>query len=244
MRHVAFLGLAVAVLSAFAAALSGFGYQQGQWGLGTSFFVLRWAVYAAIGAAVVSAIGGIGGLAGKRGRTGLWGLLGVVLAVPAFTVPLGYLRVARAVPPIHDITTDTADPPAFVAILPLRAEAPNSAEYGGEELAALQSEAYPDITTARYDMDTARVFAAARAAAEAMGWTIVDASEGEGRIEASDTTFWFGFVDDVVIRVAASGSGSSRVDVRSLSRVGQSDVGKNAARIRDYLARLGAELER
>ena len=235
------LGLAFAVLSAFTAALSGFGYQQGLWGLGTSFVVLRWAVYGAIGAAVVSAIGGLGGLAVRRRRTGLWGLLGVVLAVPAFTVPMGYLRVARAVPAIHDITTDTADPPVFVAILPLRADAPNSAEYGGEEIAAQQSEAYPDITTASYASEPGRVFAAALATAGAMGWTIVDASASEGRIEATDTTFWFGFVDDVVIRVAASGSGS-RVDVRSLSRVGQSDVGKNAARIRSYLARLGTEL--
>ena len=231
------LGLAVAVFSAFTAAFSGVGYQLGLWGLGSSFVVLRWAVYGAIGAAVVSAIGGVGGVAGKRGRTGLLGLLGVVLAVPAFTVPLGYLRVARAVPPIHDITTDTADPPAFVAILPLRADAPNSAEYGGAELAAQQLEAYPDVATASYDLEPGRVFEAVLGAAEAMGWTIVDASEGEGRVEASDTTFWFGFVDDVVIRVAASASGS-RVDVRSLSRVGQSDVGKNAARIRSYLARL------
>ena len=235
------LGLAVAVLSAFTAALSGFGYQQGMWGLGTSFVVLRWAVYGAIGAAVVSAIGGIGGLATRRRGTWLWGLVGVVLAVPAFTVPLGYLRVARAVPPIHDITTDTADPPVFVAILPLRADAPNSAEYGGEEIAAQQLEAYPGIVTASYDLEPRRVFEAALAAAEAMGWTIVDPSAGEGRIEATDTTFWFGFVDDVVIRVAAHGSGS-RVDVRSLSRVGQSDVGKNAARIRSYLARLATEL--
>ncbi len=235
------IGLAVAVLSAVTAALAGFGYQLGQWGLGASFVVLRWAVYGAIGAAVVSAIGGIGGVATRRGRAWLWGLLGVVLAVPAFTVPLGYLRVARAVPPIHDITTDTSNPPVFVAILPLRADAPNSAEYGGEEIAAQQSEGYPDIATASYDMGTERVFQAAVAAAESMGWTMVDTSAGEGRIEASDTTFWFGFVDDVVIRVAASGSGSL-VDVRSLSRVGQSDVGKNAARIRSYLARLGTEL--
>ena len=235
------LGLAFAVLSAFTAALSGLGYQQGLWGLGTSFVVLRWAVYGAIGAAVLSAIGGIAGLAVRRRRTGLWGLLGVVLAVPAFTVPMGYLRVARAVPAIHDITTDTADPPVFVAIVPLRADAPNSAEYAGEEIAAQQSDAYPDIATASYDLEPGRVFEAALAAAEGMGWTIVDVSSSEGRIEATDTTFWFGFVDDVVIRVAAGVSGS-QVDVRSLSRVGQSDVGKNAARIRSYLARLGMEL--
>jgi uncharacterized protein (DUF1499 family) len=70
-----------------------------------------------------------------------------------------------------------------------------------------------------------------------MGWQIVDANASEGRIEATDTTFWFGFKDDIVIRVAAT-SGGSRIDVRSVSRVGRSDVGTNAKRIRCYLKRL------
>ena len=67
-----------------------------------------------------------------------------------------------------------------------------------------------------------------------MGWEIVASDPAAGRIEATDTTFWFGFKDDVVVRVAAAPDGS-RVDVRSLSRVGLSDVGTNAARIRKYL---------
>jgi uncharacterized protein (DUF1499 family) len=72
-----------------------------------------------------------------------------------------------------------------------------------------------------------------------MGWAIVASVPAEGRIEASDTTFWFRFVDDVVIRVRAT-PGGSRIDVRSKSRVGRSDVGTNAARIRSYLSRLRA----
>ena len=70
-----------------------------------------------------------------------------------------------------------------------------------------------------------------------MGWEIVDANPGQGRIEATDATFWFGFKDDMVVRVAPTETGS-RVDVRSLSRVGRSDVGTNAKRIRAFLARL------
>jgi uncharacterized protein (DUF1499 family) len=67
----------------------------------------------------------------------------------------------------------------------------------------------------------------------------VAADSSAGRIEATATTPWFGFKDDVVIRVAPDPAGS-RVDVRSVSRVGQSDVGTNARRIRAYLARLAA----
>ena len=70
-----------------------------------------------------------------------------------------------------------------------------------------------------------------------LGWEIVEASPSEGRIEATARTFWFGFKDDVVVRVTPSGDGS-RIDVRSVSRVGKSDVGANAKRIRTYLERL------
>ncbi len=70
-----------------------------------------------------------------------------------------------------------------------------------------------------------------------MGWTIVDSNPGEGRIEATDMTFWFGFKDDIVIRIVPAAQGS-RVDVRSVSRVGRSDVGTNAKRIRKFLKKL------
>ena len=82
-----------------------------------------------------------------------------------------------------------------------------------------------------------KAFEQALAAARKMGWVIVDANAAEGRIEATDTTFWFGFKDDIVIRVNPSDHGS-RVDIRSVSRVGKSDVGMNARRIRKYLKEL------
>ncbi len=71
-----------------------------------------------------------------------------------------------------------------------------------------------------------------------MGWKIVDENQAEGRIEATATTRWFGFKDDVVIRIAPSGGNGSRVDVRSVSRVGRSDVGTNARRIRAFLKKF------
>jgi uncharacterized protein (DUF1499 family) len=146
---------------------------------------------------------------------------------------------ARSVPAIHDITTDWENPPAFSAVAPLRRGAPNPVEYGGAAVADQQRKAYPDIQPMLVDASPARTFERALEAAREMGWEIVDANPAQGRIEATATTLWFGFKDDVVIRVSATDSGS-RIDLRSLSRVGRSDVGANAARIRAYLAKFAA----
>ncbi len=129
------------------------------------------------------------------------------------------------------------NPPAFVAILPLRANAPNAAEYGGEEIAAQQRAAYPDVVPLHLASTPAAVFTRALDAARTMGWDLVNADSSEGRIEAVATTRWFGFQDDVVVRLTPDGS-RTRIDVRSVSRVGRSDVGANARRIRRYLKRL------
>jgi uncharacterized protein (DUF1499 family) len=169
----------------------------------------------------------------QRGALAAALLVGLVVA----WIPWNGMRQARSLPPIHDISTDTADPPAFVAVLPLRADAPNSAEYAGEAIAEAQRAGYPDLAPVALPAPPADAFARALEAARAMGWEIVDADPASGRIEATDTTFWFGFKDDVVVRVRPEGDGS-RIDVRSVSRVGGSDVGANAARIRGYIARL------
>lgn len=237
ITRVAVLGAGLAVLCAAAAALSGPGYRLGWWGLGPGFTLLRFSAYGLLAAAGLSVVFGGVALFARSGRAGLWAAIGIVVGIGTFLVPWSQLRTARSVPPIHDITTDTQDPPPFVAILPLRAEAPNPAEYGGSEIAQQQRSAYPDIVSASFDLPAERVFSSALTAAESLGWEIVAADAEAGRIEATDTTFWFGFKDDVVIRVRAS-DGGGQVDVRSVSRVGRSDVGKNAARIRSYLQRL------
>jgi uncharacterized protein (DUF1499 family) len=148
-------------------------------------------------------------------------------------------QVGRLVPPIHDITTDTQNPPAFVALLQERRKAPNGADYGGPPVAVRQADFYPDIRPLRLDVPMAAAFERALAAARGLGWRVVAAEPAEGRIEASDRTRWFGFIDDVVVRISPDGGGS-RIDVRSVSRLGRSDFGKNAARIRAFLARVRA----
>jgi uncharacterized protein (DUF1499 family) len=159
------------------------------------------------------------------------------LGVGAAYFPWHWRQRARAVPPIHDISTDLEHPPRFVAVLPVRSDAPNPSEYGGTEVAAAQRRAYPDIRPLILATPPPVAFKQALDAAKRMGWSLVAADSTGGRIEATATTAWFGFKDDVVIRVTPAPTGS-RIDVRSVSRVGKSDVGTNAARIRAYLAKL------
>ena len=165
--------------------------------------------------------------------------LGLLIGLIIMGIPWQWRLTARRVPPIHDITTDTEEPPAFRTILPLRmaASAPNSPDYGGPAIAAQQRAGYPVMGPALLDLTPQQAFERAIAAARAMGWEIVESNATEGRIEATDTTFWFGFKDDVVVRVVQAGPGS-RIDVRSVSRVGKSDVGTNARRIERYLAKV------
>ena len=152
-------------------------------------------------------------------------------------------KLAGGAPPIHDITTDTNDPPLFVDVLPLRASAKNSADYGGSRVAALQRAAYPDIAPVDLALAPAAAFAKALAAANAMGWAIVAADSSAGRIEATATTRVFRFRDDVVIRIRPR-DGGSRLDIRSVSRIGGADLGKNASRIREFIVRLRESVSR
>lgn len=168
----------------------------------------------------------------------MWAALGLMIGLITVLVPLYWLRAAQQVPPIHDITTDVEHPPRFLAVLPLRNDAPNSAEYGGREIALQQAKAYPEIAPALLDVTPEQAYQRALAVARKMGWNIVYENPAEGRIEATDTTRWFGFKDDVVVRITLAGQGS-RVDIRSASRVGLSDAGANARRIEAFLKRLG-----
>jgi uncharacterized protein (DUF1499 family) len=234
-------GLALAIVAGLALLLAGAGHRFGWWSFGTGFRMLRWAVYGGIAAALISAAGLV--IAPLRAeRRGMFrALAGLIVGVIVAGVPLSYLHTARSVPPIHDIATDTDDPPAFETLVPLRADAPNPVTYGGPAVAAQQRDAYPDIVPADYSVAPEVVFEAALATAREMGWTIVATDEAAGRIEAFDRTFWFGFTDDIVIRVRPTDAGS-RVDVRSTSRVGVGDLGTNAARIRAYLEELDEQM--
>jgi len=228
---IATLALVVSAAALGLLLAAGPGTRMGFWAFGRGFQMLRWAVYAGAAGAALALVALV--LGPRRGLAVLALALGLGAAVPPWQIQ----RSARNKPPIHDITTDTADPPPFVAIVPLRRDARNPVEYGGPEVAAQQRKAYPDIAPLSLPVPPAQAFERAERAARGQGWEIVAAVPAEGRIEATDTTRWFGFKDDVVIRVRPEGAGS-RVDVRSVSRVGRGDVGTNARRIGEFLDAL------
>jgi uncharacterized protein (DUF1499 family) len=240
-RHVALrrLGsavLALAILGAVVLGSAGLGYRFGVWGLGTAFAILKWSVFVAIGVFVIAAVSLALGLRGRSWTGVACAVLALLVAAGTAAVPLDMRRTGESVPRIHDITTDTEHPPEFAALRAVRERSPNGAAYGGPDVAAQQKQGYPDIVPVLLPVPPDRAFARAEAAARALGWEIV-AAPAEGRLEATATTRWFGFKDDIVVRVTPA-PGGSQVDIRSVSRVGRSDLGANARRIRAFLAAL------
>ncbi len=231
------VGFIFALLCVLATMLAGLGSRWKWWHFRTGFAVLRWSAYAGLLAAVISCIGLIASL-----QTGLYdGVIVAVLGMLAGLVTAGntwnWKQSIVSFPPIHDITTDTQNPPQFVSILPLRKDADNPSEYGGPIIAAQQHKAYPDIKSLVMNLPVESAFDRALTVARGRKWNIIAVNRHEGRIEAVDTTFWFGFKDDIIIRITADGT-RSRIDLRSVSRAGRTDVGKNANRIRAFLKRM------
>jgi hypothetical protein len=235
MKRLLQLLVWLSILAAAALMFAGPGVRLGLWPFPVAFGIMK---YAAGGGALVAVIALVLLLIPRARRAGSGRLLvALLLGLGVLALPAWQLRQARSLPPIHDISTDVNDPPVFVAILPLRVAARNPADYGGAEIARQQRAAYPELQALTVNAAVAETFPLALNAARAMGWEIIASDAAAGRIEATATTFWFGFKDDVVIRVRARQVGSV-IDVRSLSRIGQSDLGANAARIRQYLRRL------
>ncbi|HET7197299.1 MAG TPA: DUF1499 domain-containing protein [Burkholderiales bacterium] len=225
LRPIAFL-LAAAALGALAA--SGPGLRFGVWPLHVSFLLFAWAAYLGLAAALLALV--VLALPKTRRNGVAAPALALIVGLAVFYVPFQFQRTVRSVPSINDITTDTAQPPQFMTA---------AHPYPGADFARRQRAAYPDLAPATLRMAPAEAFKRALESAEAMGWEVIGQDAQGGRIEAVDTTRWFGFKDDVAIRVRPA-EGGSRVDVRSRSRVGGNDLGTNARRIRAYLERLQA----
>ena len=215
------------------ALLTGPGNRFGWWNFGMAFRLLGGA---AISGGVMAALAVIAFTVSVRSRRASYVALSIVaLLVGLLTIGLPWqlLQRGRTVPAIHDISTDTKDPPRFVALASLRATVPNGADYGGPELAARQREGYPDVTALTLAVRPEQALSDCLRVAKALGWEIVVASHSSLSIEATDTTPFFGFKDDIIIRITPAGA-ASRIDLRSVSRVGSSDLGTNARRIREF----------
>lgn len=176
------------------------------------------------------------GAAGQPGRA--HALCAAVVSASLVALLIALALPARRVPAIHDVTTDPADPPVFAPV-----ERPIGSPAQGAyppENAVVQQSAYPELAPIHVSLPPPQAFDAAGRAATALGWKIVRSDPETGTIEATATSRVFRFVDDVAIRIRADGEGA-RVDLRSCSRVGKSDIGANAARIRAFAERLGGE---
>lgn len=214
-----------------------------RFGFGLLQLVNTWSFWIAGGALIIGVtialMGAVLRIEGAM-RLSSYALAGAISAGLAFYIPETF-RPPEGTPAIHDIATDPYRPLEFDAIVPLRVDAANNMDYGimdgitPRQHIDMQLEAYPDIVPQVYDESVEEVFNRAMAAINQLGWEIVHADVNQGRIEATDTTFWFRFKDDVVIEIS-----TDRVDTimhaRSTSRVGRSDVGKNAARLREFFA--------
>jgi uncharacterized protein (DUF1499 family) len=233
---LAVLACGIAAAGLLLLVMAGPSYRIGLLSFGRATTMLQWGMYLGV---VGVAVGGLAAALAYRRRT--W--VAVVTAAIAcacsaaiWAVPFEWNRRARNAPPIHDVSTDLENPPSFEAILPLRADVAAPLDRA-PIVATHQREGYPDLAPVILPLPLDQAFTRALGAAQEAGWQIVTADKGSGRIEATDTTAWFGFTDDIVVRLTPWGAGT-RVDVRSVSRDREHDMGTNARRIRRYLAAL------
>lgn len=184
----------------------------------------------------------------RTGVAGAWSACaGIAVSLAIFAWPASVVPFYLRLPQLSDVTTDTEHPPEFAALARARPPAANTVIYPGDRTATRQAEHYPELQPMILDRPAEEVFEAASEAARRLKWRIIaeeapqeDATSGH--IEAEDRTLILGFVDDVIVRVE-NDSGTTRVDVRSLSRYGRHDFGRNATRIKEFYTELQARLE-
>ena len=184
----------------------------------------------------------------RDGRRGVGpAVRGLVVGLLVLAVPAIAAWQLVTYPRLTDISTDLVDPPRFVRAMADRSPADAAIVAPGDDEAALQKEAYPDIVPRHYPVSTARVYQEAKAIVDRRGWEVLAASEpseatASGTIEAVAETLVFGFRQDVTIRIVPDGDGT-RVDMRSAARNAAHDLGANADRIRGFFADLDQALE-
>jgi uncharacterized protein (DUF1499 family) len=232
VAFVPLIGLGVAALALVVLGVAGPAHRFGA-SLPTAYAIMKWAEYIGIAATLIAIGSAVYSYRGRKWAGTLVSVLALVIGLTAVAIPMSWQRSAQRLPSIHDITTDLDNPPAFQAILEKRVDAPNTLDRT-PQLSLLQREGYPDLAPITLPTAPPATFDRALAVAQSHGWEIVTADKSSGRIEATDTTRWFGFTDDVVVRLTPWGTGT-RVDVRSTARTGTGDLGRNASRIRRFL---------
>ncbi|RUR29504.1 DUF1499 domain-containing protein [Vreelandella andesensis] len=237
---LAWVSVIALVVSALLIASAGPAYRWELINLGSAFNLMRNGVYAATAAVAISILLLLISAFTRRMGAGVVAIFVIAATAALLYMPWQQWQRAQQAPTIHDITTDTQHPPEFVALRDAREASPNAVDYPGEQTARQQKNAYPNMQALQVSAPIATVLAAAQAEVEASGWQI--AAITDNTIEATATTRWFGFEDDVIIRLTEQQNGV-QVDMRSASRLGASDIGTNALRIETFLDKLGKRLE-
>jgi uncharacterized protein (DUF1499 family) len=232
VEFLAHWGARLAIASPIVAVSGLVLFRSGVMAFGGPLLIVAVATIIALIALLMSVLALVGGLGGDGAQTNR-ALLGLVVSLVVVFAPLNGFRKAMTVPPIHDISTDLANPPVFSHVPTLRADSDNSLALDSKVM-DLQKAHYTNLRPVTLEVGMAEAFAQAVLTAEDMGWEIVHSDAASGQIEAVVSTLLFGFKDDVAIRLTAV-EGGTQVDLRSVSRVGQSDLGANAARIQEFL---------
>ena len=248
------LSLALTIIGPLIFAVAAIGYKVGIFSLGTALGTLTRELGPKVLmlGVLVAAMALLFAIIIKPRKGIAIGLVGLV--IPLFgLIQLGKVKsTVETLPFIHDVSTDTQDVPMFTDIIMKerdQVKGVNPADYIGKMAPArdakgeptqklvsvLQTKAYPDIRSVVVEEPVDTVFNKAQSVAKDMGWDIKTTDRDLGIVEATHTTFWYGFEDDVIIRLRPSEGGGTLVDMRSLSRIGGSDLGKNAERIREFM---------
>ena len=219
----------LAILAVLGFPLAVLGNALGLFDFRFGFSIIRWTVYLTLAVFVLGIIVAIW----KRNSDADTARLARHAVLLSLLPMLGIgsqIVVARSVPAIHNITTDITDPPQFNAVVALRGDNSNPHEYDAEKLGDVQAKAYPELETLVTTLSVSEAQQRAEAVVAELGWELVASDESAGIVEATETTAMWGFKDDVVIRIRAVDD-ATEIDLRSVSRVGQSDLGANAKRI-------------
>ncbi|HEY0626019.1 MAG TPA: DUF1499 domain-containing protein [Allosphingosinicella sp.] len=247
-RRLTWIALILSVGGVVAALIAALGSGNGAWHFRVGFTVLRYAFFAAIAGGVLAIVALVLSQRAKVPGLRTRNVFAAAIAL-VFVIFLGrQIYTARTVPAIHDVTTDLEEVPEFRALHVREDNLENVPGQDEPELArlspedrwkALHREAYADVQPIRVSWTVPETIAKAQALADKRGWDIAYVDPARGRLEATDTTRFFRFKDDVVIRARKDPEGKGAiVDMRSISRVGGSDVGVNARRIREFLKDL------
>lgn len=246
----------------FAAAALGTRFGVIDWRTGLGTMTIGFGPFVLIAAAGLAALAFLVSLFVSP-RRGLFAAF-VALVIPLAGLGYAYrvMQTVKDIPPIHDVSTDLVDPPAFSpSVIEAREKTPGSnaldlqtaeipaaaksrfPKFAGRKVAEVHAAEYGDVKTVVSDLAPVDIFQIVLDTANTQGWEVKKVDQASGVIEAQSQSFWFGFIDDIAIRVRPLPDGTgSVVDVRSTSRVGLSDMGVNAKRVRKFLGELNGRL--